>query len=121
MNKWWRVARQEFTTNVRRKGFLASVLGMPLLFIGGFLFAHHVDRPTSQLGAQLDILAIATDGLRQVFFRDGDVHRMSVFIHHDRSHFGWRHGIDDQLRRVVIPQDDVDTLIGQLAGHYLHA
>ncbi|HEY1016514.1 MAG TPA: ABC transporter permease, partial [Herpetosiphonaceae bacterium] len=41
MSKWWTVARQEYGTNVRRKGFLASVLGVPLLFIGGFgaLFA----------------------------------------------------------------------------------
>src|SRR5690606_27679720 len=31
------------------------------------------------------------------------------------------HGVDHQLRRVVVPQHDVDALAGQFVGHGLHA
>ena len=46
---------------------------------------------------------------------------MRVFIDHDRRHLGRRHGVDDELRRVVVPGDDVDALAGDLVGDRLHA
>src|SRR5690606_15971148 len=38
-----------------------------------------------------------------------------------RLHFGGRHGVDDELRRVVAPQHNVDALAVELVRHRLHA
>ena len=46
---------------------------------------------------------------------------MAFFIHYDGSHFRRLHGIDHQLRRVVVPQDDINTFTGQLVGNGLDA
>ncbi len=44
---------------------------------------------------------------------------MAVFIHHDGLDLGRRHGIDDELGRVFVPQHDIDPLAGQLVGNRL--
>jgi len=44
-----------------------------------------------------------------------------VFIHHDGLDLGRRHGVDDELNRIWVPQDDVYAFAGQLVGHGLHA
>ena len=36
-------------------------------------------------------------------------------------HFGRRHGVDDELRRVLVERNDVDALAGDLVGDRLHA
>ena len=46
---------------------------------------------------------------------------MLVFIHHDRSNVCWRHCVNHELRRVIIPQDDIDTLAAQFGRNRLNA
>src|SRR5690606_26266553 len=94
--------------------------GFFLLLVSGALLTHYVDCPTGQLCAKSDVLAGAANGLGEVFLCHGDIHGMTVFVYHDGRHFSRRHGVDDQLRRIVIPEDDIDTLVGQLAAHNLH-
>src|SRR4029079_11601077 len=50
-----------------------------------------------------------------------DVHRVLLFVDDDRLNFGRRHRVDDELRRVVVPQHDVDALAVQFVRHRLHA
>src|SRR5690606_5274303 len=95
--------------------------GFLLQLVGGALLAHHVDRPARQFGAQAHVLTITADGLGQVVLGHGHVHGVAVLVDNDGGHLGGCHGIDDQLRGVLVPQNDVDALIGQLATDYLHA
>ena len=46
---------------------------------------------------------------------------MGVLVDDDGHHLGRRHRVDDELRRVVIPRDDVDALARDLVGDRLHA
>jgi hypothetical protein len=43
------------------------------------------------------------------------------FVDDDRLHFGRRHRVDHELRRVIAPQHDVDALAVELVRHRLHA
>src|SRR5690606_15723331 len=77
--------------------------------------------PAGQFRGQADVLTATADGLSQGgFVFDGDVHGVAFFIDHDGGDFGRLHGVDHQLRRVVVPQHDVDALTGQFVGHGLH-
>ena len=82
---------------------------------------HHVELPAGQPAGQAHVLAAAADRLRQLVLGDGEIHRMLFFVDDDRLHFGRRHRVDHELRRVVRPQHDVDALAVQLVGHRLHA
>jgi hypothetical protein len=44
-----------------------------------------------------------------------------VLVDDDRGDVRRRQRADHELRRIVGPQHDVDTLAGQLVGHRLHA
>ena len=46
---------------------------------------------------------------------------MGFFIDHDRGDIGRRHRIDDELRRILVPQDDIDPLATEFVGHRLNA
>ena len=46
---------------------------------------------------------------------------MFIFIHHDGRDVCRRHSVNHELRRVIIPEDDIDTLAAQLSGNRLHA
>ena len=52
---------------------------------------------------------------------DHHVHRVLLFIDHDRLHVGRRQRTDDKLGRILRPQDDVDALAGKLVGHGVDA
>ncbi|MCY1415579.1 hypothetical protein D9M71_310680 [compost metagenome] len=84
-------------------------------------FGHHVQGPAGKLAGQAHVLAATTNGLGQVVFGNGDVHCMGIFVDDDRHHFGRSHGVDHELRRVVVPQDDIDALAAQFAGYGLDA
>src|SRR6185295_7887175 len=77
--------------------------------------------PAGQLAGEADVLAATTDGLREPILGYRDVHAVRVFIHHDRLDFGRRHRVDDKLRRVLIPGDDIHPLAGNFVRHRLHA
>ncbi|SVK47151.1 Uncharacterised protein [Acinetobacter baumannii] len=89
---------------------------------------HHVQFPTivaavlfQQLGSQTHVLAVTADRLCQVAGFNGDIHGAVIFIYHDRRDVGRRHGVDDELRWIIIPQDDVDAFAAELARHGLNA
>ncbi|MNZ48778.1 hypothetical protein D3C78_665310 [compost metagenome] len=44
---------------------------------------------------------------------------MGVFIDDDRRDFSRRHCVDDELCRVIVPQDDIHTFAAQFTGHCL--
>jgi hypothetical protein len=43
-----------------------------------------------------------------------------VFVHDDRRNFGRSHRVDCELRRIVVPRHDVDTLASELTRHRLY-
>src|SRR5690606_28100285 len=98
-----------------------NVAGFFLLLGLNVVLGHHVQGPASQLAGQPYVLTAATDCLRQVVFRDSDIHRVSIFINDDRSNLCRSHCIDDELRGIFIPQHDIDTLATNLAGDCLDA
>src|ERR671933_692955 len=57
----------------------------------------------------------------EVLFLDHDVHRVLLFVDRDAAHFGRCERVDDKLRRIGIPQNDVDALAGELRGDGLDA
>src|SRR5262249_31803317 len=50
----------------------------------------------------------------------GDVHAVRVFIHDDGHDFRRRHGVDDELRRILVVRNDVHALAGDLVGDRLY-
>ena len=46
---------------------------------------------------------------------------MRVLVDDDRQHLGRRHRVDDELRGVLVVQDDVDALARELVRNGLHA
>ena len=67
--------------------------------------AHHVQLPAGELARQADVLAAAADGLRKLVLGDRDIHRVRILVHHDRGDLGRRHGVDDELRVVVVERE----------------
>src|SRR5476651_143775 len=98
-----------------------DVAGFCLLLSLDVRFGHHVQGPASQLASQTHVLATATDGLSQIVCANGDVHCMGILVNDNCRHFSRRHCIDHELRRVIVPQDDVHTLTAQFARHCLDA
>ena len=101
--------------------FSTSVLASVSLFGLGVGLGHDVEVPARELAGEADVLAAAADGLRQLVLGHRDIHAVRVLVDHDRQHFGRRHRVDDELRRVVVVRDDVDALAGDLVRHGLHA
>ena len=58
-----------------------------------------LELPAGQLARQAHVLAAAADGLRQLVFGHGDVHRVLFFVDDDRLHFCRRHRVDHELAR----------------------
>src|SRR5450830_76437 len=98
-----------------------NVTGLCLLLSLDVRFGHHVQGPTGQLAGQTHVLTTATDGLSEIVCADGDVHRVGILVNDNCRDFRRRHGVDHELRRVVVPQDDVHALATQLAGDGLDA
>src|SRR6185437_7821459 len=46
---------------------------------------------------------------------------MPLLVDDDALHFGRRERIDDELRRILRPEDDVDALAGELVRHRSYA
>ena len=47
--------------------------------------------------------------------------RVRILVHDDGGDFRRRHGVDDELRVVLVERNDVDALAGDFVGHRLHA
>ncbi|MCY1415607.1 hypothetical protein D9M71_310970 [compost metagenome] len=92
-----------------------------MLFSLDVRFGHHVQGPASQLAGQTHVLTTATDGLSQIVCANGDVHCVGIFVNDNCRNLGRGHGVDHELSRVVVPQDDVNTLTAQLTRHCLDA
>src|SRR5688572_2380891 len=84
-------------------------------------FRHDVELPAGQLAREANVLPASADGLRQLLLVDGEIHRVRVLVDDDRQHFGGRHRVDDELRGVLVVENDVDALAGELVRNGLHA
>ena len=82
---------------------------------------HDLQIPARELAREAHVLAAAANGLGELLFLHGDVHGVVFVVLEDRLHLRRRHRADGQLRRIVVPQHDVDLFAGQLAGHGLHS
>ena len=100
---------------------LRAVLGLGLLLLLRLLDAHQVEVPAGELRGEAHVLAVAPDRDREVLLVDDDVHAVLLLVDDDRADLGRRERIDDELRRIGRPQDDVDALAGELVGHRRHA
>src|SRR5690606_4500648 len=90
--------------------------------LGGHLvLGHDVELPAGQAAGQAHVLAALADGLGQAVLGHGQVHRVLLFVDDDRLHLGRGHRVDDEVGRVLVPQDDVHALAIELVGHGLHA
>ena len=96
-------------------------LGFGFALRFGVGFGHDVQVPARELAREADVLPAAADGLREFVLGHRDIHAVRVFVDHDRQHFGGRHGVDDELRGVVVVRNDVDALAGDFVRHGLHA
>ena len=43
-------------------------------------------------------------------------HAVGFLVHDDAHHVGRRHGVDDELRRILVVEDDVHAFPGQFVG-----
>ena len=98
-----------------------NVTGLCLLLSLDVRFGHHVQGPASQLASQTYVLTAATNRLGQIVCANGDVHCMGIFVDNNCRHFSRRHCVDHELRRILIPQNDIHSLPAQFAGHCLDA
>src|SRR5690606_24323869 len=98
------------------EGF-AQTCAFFFLAILAFFGRHDVDLPARQLGRQADVLAACADGLGQVLGVDHDVHCVLVFVDHDGFDMSWRERTNDELGRIVGPQDDIDLFTTKLVAH----
>ena len=94
--------------------------GLGLLLFNRLIHAHHIDDPASQIGSEADILAATTDGLRKIVLCHRDFHGRVVFIYDDGLHLSGGHGIDHQLRGVVVPENDVHAFVIELVRDRLN-
>ena len=69
-----------------------------------------------KLARQTHVLAIAADRLGEILLVHHDVHAAGVFVDDDTHDLRRSQRVDYELRRVRRPQDDVDTLAGELGG-----
>ncbi len=75
---------------------------------------HYVGAPSRSIVKPRTFWTITSDRLRQITGFNGDIHGMFIFVHHDRRvTFRRRYRINDELRRVIIPQHDINTLTAQ--------
>ncbi len=66
------------------------------------------------------ILTAAADGLGEIILLHRHIHAACLLVDHDGDHIRRGHGVDDELRRILVPQDNVDPLPIELVGYRLH-
>src|SRR5690606_9214184 len=84
------------------------------------LLRQDVDVPTRELRGEPHILAAAADRQRQLALRHDHLDAVRILVEDNLRHLGRRQGVDDELRSVGPPLDDVDLLALQLVHDGLH-
>src|SRR5690606_34696413 len=74
-----------------------------------------------QLAREADVLPAAADRLRKLLLGDRDIHAVRVLVDDDRQNVRRRHRVDDELRRILVIENDVDPLAGELVRDRLDA
>jgi hypothetical protein len=82
---------------------------------------HYKSKTIEKAPRQTHVLTTATNRLCQIVLFDGNIHGMTVFVHHNGGHFSRSHRVNHQLCRVVIPKNDVNALICQFIRNHLHS
>src|SRR6266851_4920483 len=99
-------------------GALAGFLLAALALLG---LGHDVDFPAGELGGELDVLAAAADGEAQLIVGHDDLGLVLLLVHQHLADLGRGQRIDDEVRGIVRPRDDVDLLALQLLHDGLYA
>src|SRR5690606_25224351 len=76
---------------------------------------------SGELARETNVLTAAADRLRQLVLGDRDIHAVRILVDDDGQHIGRGHRVDHELRRILVVQDDVDPLAGELVRYGLHA
>ena len=84
-------------------------------------FADDVELPAGELGCQAHVLAPAANGLGELLLGNGDVHGPGLLVNDDGNHLRRGHGVNHVLGGILVPENDVHPLPGQLVGDRLHA
>ena len=99
---------------------LRNLAGLHLVLFVGLLLGHDIDLPLRKLTGEADILSAAANGLGKLFLVDCDIHRSRLLVDDNGDHVGRGHRVDDVLRRILVPQDDVHAFTGQFVRHRLN-
>ncbi|MNB81354.1 hypothetical protein D3C75_281310 [compost metagenome] len=94
-------------------------MGFSLMLRLQVINRHDVQIPTAQLRSQTYVLTVTTDSLCQITRFNGDIHCVLIFVHDDRRHISRSHRVDHELRRVIVPQNDIDAFAAQLSRNGL--
>ncbi len=96
-------------------------MGFRLMLRLKIVNGHYVEIPAAQLRSQAHVLTITANRLRQVARFHGDIHGVLIFINNDGSHIGRCHRVNHELRWVIVPQYDINTLAAQFGRYRLNA
>ena len=88
---------------------------------GAFSTGLDVDPPAGELGGEAGVLAVLTDGQRELVLRDVSGRRPGVTIDLDAEHLGRAERIGDELTGVIGPGNDVDAFRAELADDAANA
>ena len=80
-----------------------------------------IDLPAQQAGSQLDILALAADGVGQLVIGHDDFQQVLFFVHHDAGDHGRGQGVAGVGGDIGAPDHDVDAFAAQFLHDVLDA
>ena len=103
---------------LEKLGALACLFLAALAFLG---LGHDVDFPAGELGGELHVLAAPPDRKAELIVGHDDLGLVLLLVHQHLADLGGSQRIDDEVRGVGRPRDDVDLLALQLLHHRLDA
>lgn len=65
-------------------------------------------------------MSCTANGLSKIILLHSDIHGVGIFVNDDGFNIGRSKRIDHQLRGIVIPQNDIDSLTIKLIGNCLN-
>src|SRR4030066_349903 len=79
-------------------------------------FRPDLDLPPHELGSEFHVLPPLPDGQEELLLGADDLHRLFGLVHEDPNDLRGLQGVAHELRGVLVPRDDVDSL----APKFLH-
>src|SRR5262245_35019625 len=101
---------KQLSDQVVNAGNGADRLARPARLFFSLSFATHIDPPTGQARRQAHILALLTNGERQLIIGNNNLHAVLVVIDDNLRNFRWSQGAAYIFGLVRYPVNDVDFL-----------